>query len=134
MAEKSRLTQSPRPNAAAYVLWHGDQPQYAVLGPARCMSLLLLVLDPNDTRASRLNPRPNVFRLQVEGVFALAHEAAHLSGIRNETDAECLALRALPGLLAVLGVRGERAADFQALARRIHAERPPEYREHPCPN
>jgi hypothetical protein len=28
---------------------------------------------------------------------------------------------------------GERSADFQAVARRIHNEKPPEYRTHPCP-
>jgi hypothetical protein len=83
-------------------------------------------------RASFLNPRLRVFQLQAAGIFGLAHESAHLAGIRNETDADCAALRALPGLLAMLGIVGERVADFQSLARRIHEQHPPEYREHPC--
>jgi len=61
------------------------------------------------------------------------HEAQHLRGTLDETDAECGMLDALPGVLAQLGVPLERVGRMTQIAVAAHAARPAAYQTRPCP-
>lgn len=65
------------------------------------------------------------------GSMVLLHEASHASGIYDETDAQCAAMRLVPRLLArFLSARNARLA--LAHAREDNRAMPTEYRAHPC--
>ena len=59
-------------------------------------------------------------------LLALVHEAFHMSGIRDEGEAECRAIRSVEQAARLLGAR--RPSAIVELARRVHASAPPTYR------
>jgi hypothetical protein len=115
-----------------YTRWTAGGPQYAVLSPRACIGVLLLVLDPVGDTASALNGGLPTLSLTASGLHVLAHEAGHLSGLRDETDAECAGLRAVPAILATLRVPRGRAQRLTTEIALLHRGLPPEYQRHPC--
>jgi hypothetical protein len=118
----------------AYVADFGTPSAHAMLSPRICLGLLWLDHDPADLTTSRVNRigAGTVLGEETRAIFILAHEAQHLRGIRDETDADCGALAALPQLVATLDVPPGRAKRILDGARILHLTAPPQYQTHPC--
>lgn len=108
-----------------------------------CQGLLLLLDDPAGVKpplATGLviyGPEPweqgDPTKWEALAWGYVLHEAQHLRGIANETEAECGMLAALPAVFAQLGVPPARIETLMQYALAGHEKRPPLYRTHPCP-
>jgi hypothetical protein len=96
---------------------HG-QPTYTLYGFETCGYMTLLVADPDDRVGSKLN---GVGTRAREGQAALTfvHELEHQKlATQDEGVVECAAVRALPAVLASIGVR--KPGPLLAAARALH--------------
>ena len=111
----------------AFTWFSGDgRPLFMWLSPRACGMLVLLAVDPDDRHGSRLNGF-GTRREQAAALLSLLHEAVHMSGVRDEGEAECRAVRAIAGAALELGV--VRAYVLEALALSVHRLKPPAYQE-----
>lgn len=113
--------------AAGYVMWTNGVPQYMVLSPKVCFSLILLTVDPADTQGTKLNPWLTR-RDQGEAMLVFAHEAMHMAGVYDEGMAECRALRHLSPLAHAFGVPEREVPVFVGYGYDAHALASPQYR------
>jgi hypothetical protein len=118
------------PTWTAYTWWgSAADPEYVVLSPQICWSLILLAVDPNNEVAGSLSSGNHsaVWR-QGEAVITLAHEAVHMTGMRDEGQTECRALDYIDLVITRFGVGEARAKDVREAALASHSVQPPAYR------
>lgn len=65
------------------------------------------------------------------GMLTILHEATHASGVRDETDAQCNAIRLLP-FLAASYLNKRNIPSVMSHAREDGRALPSEYHAHPC--
>jgi hypothetical protein len=110
----------------AYTWFLHGQPTYTLYGFETCGYMTLLVADPDDRVGSKLN---GVGTRAREGQAALTfvHELEHQKlATQDEGVVECAAVRALPAVLASIGVR--KPGPLLAAARALHDVKPAAYR------
>lgn len=114
------------PNTRAYTWFVAGKPTYTLYGVETCGYMALLVADPNDLRGTKLNG-PGTRAREGQAILTFVHEAEHQAlETLDEGVVECTAIRALPAVLAKIGVR--RPAPLLAAARALHAAKPAAYR------
>lgn len=106
------------------VAFHGTTPaDYARIRPEECGALIVF----------RRDPLRHAGPAAAEALDVLAHESMHLSGVRDEAVAECLALQALPRAAAAFGGS---AGEGRALAlyeyTHVYPSLPAAYRSREC--
>jgi hypothetical protein len=111
----------------AYTWFDRDhRPTYTLYGPETCGYMVLLVADPNDRLGSKLNGIGTRAR-EGQAALTFVHELQHQAlSSQDEGAVECAAIRALPAVLASIGVR--KPGPLLAAARALHFAKPPAYR------
>jgi hypothetical protein len=100
----------------------GTPADNAFLSMQTCADIKAFIADP---QAADLQ--------QVTSVHILAHEAAHLHGIRAEAEAECVALQADRAVMMNLGADGDTAsAAVQRYLGEVYPRLPADYRSTDC--
>jgi hypothetical protein len=114
------------PSTRAYTWFVAGKPTYTLYGPETCGYMALLVADPDDRVGSKLNGAGTRAR-EGQALLTFVHEAEHQAlGTLDEGVVECAAMRALPAVLARIGVR--KPARLLDAARAFHAGKPAAYR------
>lgn len=113
----------------AYTWWTDwNTPAYVALSPRMCWSLLLLAHDPSDREVSRLSAWNNgAVAAQGEAILTLAHEAVHMTGVRDEGVTECRAMGYIDMVMQRFGVPPQRHATLREGVAWAHRTAPPEY-------
>lgn len=96
---------------------------YAVIPPAVCGPLVLLIADPNEQTSIKGYETD-----EGRALLIFLHESTHLSGVLDEAQTECRALGLVAPTLSALGVGTKRATRLMRAARGLHLQMPPSYR------
>lgn len=120
----------PNPTWLAYTWFNGDgSPAYVALSPQVCWSLILLAVDPDKKLGAHMLSSGNAKAVWEQGsaVLLLAHEAVHMTGVRDESNAECAALSHTDRVILRFGATS-RIDQLRTDVQAAHALAPPEYK------
>jgi hypothetical protein len=106
--------------------------QRIVLGPTACAGILIAALTPRGREeVELLNPRIGIAQDEGVGLEVLLHEAAHASGIVDETNAQCAAMSHIRAFLQSYGWGPKSDALHEAIAFDRN-DMPSRYHAHAC--
>ena len=114
------------PSLRGFTRFKDGAPMFVALRPDVCWTLILLVVDPDGRRGGlRMNPWVGGIAGQGAALLTLAHEAVHMTGLRDEGLTECRALAHLPEIASKFGARTTTLVEY---AYDAHARLPAPYR------